>query len=322
MKKLLFISITFLGLVMMASCLNQIDEPKESDSSKAIVVNSIDYDPLIISLQSLNDSLIAQSQIRFKASNIHSRGFWDKFKKWWKKACTVVCADLKGAYEGGKEHLKNNGLTGLLDAAITTGIAASETANNEYEKTNNIIEDAGQDYSIISIDSILLAYSNVNADLNLYNQELTRNKQINILIPEDYIKCAQVGVFHNASLRLLLTKAPLEKKLEDGLTSEQLTLLQSKTFRDSYDQIISGIKSFNLDYYIENPKKTEKVIQLFIQAIKEYPNELEDINVLVNNYISLIEKDRGITPQEKTVVYAALSTASYSAYFWAEMMNE
>lgn len=161
-----------------------------------------------------------------------------------------------------------------------------------------------------------LAYVNAKLNDNLRTKECLECSVIDINLPQKYMTSKDVGVLHNVTLRIIEEDLPLEYKLEDGLTKDEIRMLQSDEFVEKYNYSLNHPKVFSIDYMSENITKEDKIIQLFLEVFQEYPSDMEDINYLINKYIELIESDAQITELQKEAVYFALSTAAYSTNYW------
>ena len=165
-------------------------------------------------------------------------------------------------------------------------------------------------------EKVELAYINAKLNSELVENERKCCPQIKLNIPSKYENCYKAGIYHNVSLRLLVEDTHLEYRLDDALSTEEISVLHSTNVTTEFDKFMSDSNLYSLEYYIQNKSKATRVIKLFIQALEEYPEDMEDINYLINRYIELIEADRRITDLDKEFVYSSLSTAAYSVSYW------
>ena len=310
MKKFLFVLSLLLIAISFYSCQN--DEDLQNTLNLEYSSVSLDSDPLIANLKNLNDSLL-QSKDSIDESRSIS-GFFKNLKQ-----LAVIYADIKGAIEGAKLGFKWGKGHGLLSSlagsavfaavmsAMYSAMAAITNSSSNMEQVN------------INFDQerVELAYVNSVLRQDLVSNELERCSKVKINIPQKNCKDYEAGIHHNITLRLILNEGDLYNyNLEDALSYTELQTLHSREYMNSYKTAYTNPEVFSLSYEVENPSKEDKVIQLFLDAYKDYVDNLDDVNDLINNYISIIEKDTNITDEEKSAVYSALSPAAFSSNYW------
>lgn len=300
MRQILFIIIGLAIFLLIISYSSNEQPILKSSENMGLVEDSFENDPLIVNLKSLNDSLISQT-------HHESRGLFS-FLKVLNELC-VIAADVKGAVDGAKWGGSMLGVPGAVLGSVVVGATYSAMAGLCLD-SRACVENK------ISQKQIELAYVNAKLNDELIQNEQTENSSIMINIPSGYQSSLDAGVYHNITLKIIDEDLPLEYGLEDGLTSDELSMLHSDDFTDKYNYSLNNPQVFSIDYMCENPTKEDRIIQLFLQAYQEYPAELEDVGYLINRYIELIEKDSQITDLQKGVVYSALSTAAYSTNYW------
>lgn len=55
---------------------------------------------------------------------------------------------------------------------------------------------------------------------------------------------------------------------------------------------------------------------MYLSLYIEFPENLDDIVIIINNYIDIIEKNNEFTSNEKTIIYSALIVSLYSPQLW------
>ncbi len=317
MKKLLFFSFTVVAIIAgFTACTSQ-DEP-EANVTEVSAVSSLENDPLLIKLQALNDSLIAQSQLQ--SMSPESRSIWSKFKEWWKKSVKTITADLNGALKGASVGFSIGGGIGASIGGIIVGTAYSLEYNLRGEQTGSI-EGLTTKKTLIQQDSVEHALASSYLIPSLMSNERERCKTANIKLPSNHVKSFETGLRHNVSLRQLMDKEELPYTLEDAANGDEemiyaFRLMHGPKFKEYYSTPVSivGLPTVNRI----NPTRTEKVVYLFAEALKDYPNNLDDIKTLIDSYISEIEKDETYADAEKSILYSVFSTAVCSAHLWYE----
>ncbi|MBD5300877.1 MAG: hypothetical protein HDS17_05350 [Bacteroides sp.] len=305
MKQILFIIIGVVNLLLITSCSNN-EQPLENIENIGVVESPFESDTLIVKLKSLNDSLISQS-------HHESRGLFS-FLRILDELC-IIAADVKGAVDGAKWGGSVLGVPGAVLGSVVVGATYSAMAGLCMD-SRSCVENK------IKQKQIELAYVNATLNDELIQNERTENSSMTINIPVEYKSSLDAGVYHNITLKIIDEELPLEYALEDGLTSEELSMLHSDEFTSKYNYSINNPEVFSIDYMCANPNKEDKIIQLFLQAYQEYPSELGDLEYLINRYIDLIESDSQITDLQKSAVYSALSTAAYSTNYWYNKIKQ
>ncbi|MDE5829649.1 MAG: hypothetical protein K2H48_06650 [Duncaniella sp.] len=314
MKKILYVMIATIAIIWLNSC-SQLNEPVPADEVIETQVGSLENDPLIANLIALNDSLLVDSQIR----DMQSRGFWSKFKSWWRRSCNIIVADINGCLKGAGVGFTLGGHVGATVGGVVVGTAYSlETWKKETKEVDNSVQVS---LKPIEAEVVELAYANVKLNSKLIEKERSESSDVRLAIPTRYKASYETGLYHNASLRLLVDEAKLGYTIEEAFTEEEYQVLSMPKFKTLYNEYLKESKLYDIDYYIENPDKSDRIIQLFIQALTEYPSEHEDVTYLIYSYIQLIEQDDQISESQKEIVYSCLSTAAYSLHFWEEKLE-
>ena len=137
--------------------------------------------------------------------------------------------------------------------------------------------------------------------------------------------------YTNPSPQATIIKNPLEPV--DGWTppvlsdkSKILSVLNGKDLKNDIDKqldIIDGSISngqFNVDKYIkENPignEKVENAIKEYFKLFTTYPENVDDLIKITNDYVEIIESSNEFTDDEKAMIYAGLMVSIYSPQIW------
>lgn len=190
----------------------------------------LDNDSLIINLKNLNDSLILETQIN------EGRGFRDFFR--FLNGIAIVAADIKGVVDGAKW---GGSILGIPGAIVGAGVVGATYSTLAYLSC-----DTRSSECYISKEKMELAYVNAKLNDNLRTKECLECSVIDINLPQKYMTSKDVGVLHNVTLRIIEEDLPLEYKLEDGLTKDEIRMLQSDEFVEKYNYSLNHPKVFPL----------------------------------------------------------------------------
>ncbi len=310
MRKIIILIIACITIGCIASCTNEKDMPKVENIET--LESNFANDPLIINLIAFNDSIISNSQLNY----LESRSFWSKFKGIIKKVFTVVAADVIGFATGA------GAASTICPVAspIIGGIVSVGCSVNAY-KISDLPSNANGPKFHFGQRDVELAYVNARMDEELVRKEIRRCPQLKINIPKKYEECYRAGIYHNVSIRLMLEKAPLRYTIYDYFNEEVINALSTPEFGEMFEETMTYASHFSLQYYAENSSKVLRVIELFLDALEEYPEDFDDVNYLINSYIEIIEKDQSITESDKEAVYSSLSTAAFSLSYWGSSLD-
>lgn len=98
--------------------------------------------------------------------------------------------------------------------------------------------------------------------------------------------------------------------------------VDSKLVKRQMDIINSSISNgqFDVDKYIRaNPignEKVENVIKEYFKLFTTYPENVDDLVKITNDYIEIIESGNEFTEDEKAMIYAGLMVSIYSPQIW------
>lgn len=295
MKKILLL-ISLIS-ILITSCTSE--EPVMSDLTKPQDTEfvSLKNDSTIILLSNLNDSLIS--------NNSQSRGFWSVFKR----VCKIAFADIKGAVTGFKLG-GTFGPTGAWIGATVVGIGSSASAYNDSRAP-----------SFVRQSDIEAAYTLTVCDPNFESNKALIGERVKIDIPIEHVSSVELGKIHNLTLNTLKKEDLSTIQVENGFTKEELSVIHSDKFQSEYSNYMNNSSSFELEYILSSPTKEEYIIQLFLDLYKNYPNDIQDVNYIINEYIHIIEQDPTITNDEKNIIYTAIAMAGYSTDYWDQTMN-
>lgn len=262
-------------------------------------------DELILSLENLNDSIIATKP--------QSRGIL--------RFLAVSSADMIGAWELGKIGATIGStcspgygtLVGGGIGAVIGGVGASYVA---YRSTCSIV--VPYNYNL---QAVAFEYANIKESINA-NEFF--DKQIKLDFPKKNEEAFLVGVEHNLILDALRDGSAITRnnpiKIENGtqvLSEVEVQVLNSPDYIDRYNLVMQSVSTLDVEKYIsENNTTGSQVIKLFMDVYNQYPETIDDVNLIINEYISKIESSTSLTDDEKQLIYNALAVAAYSFQYW------
>lgn len=292
-KLLLLLSIISLSLV---SCNNE--ETLDTATLQTETPASYDNDPTIIQLKGLNENLMSVHQ--------ESRGFWSFLKK----ICTIAYADAKGAFSGfGIGSMF--GPAGSWIGAGVVGVGASINKGIEVFSAN--LSPLTQ---IVTRHDVEAAYALAKSSNIIYNPTVLGNR-VNINIPRKYSKAIDLGKTHNMALHNYFTQDLSNVDIYNVLSEDEVEIIHSNSFTYNYDSYMKSHESYDLDFAIANDfHKADRIVKLFFELYNSYPENMDDVNYIINEYIKVIESDKSISDVEKQSIYVAFAVTAYSSDYW------
>lgn len=325
MKKIMFLfSMMFAIMLAMSSC-----SAEETELSETIAVNQINS-LTIKKLQEYNEVMMAQKP--------HTRAI--NGKGW------IACADVYGAIRGmidGRNFASVIGLAtgGVGSVATIVGCGILHGALSSYHVYRSF-----NGYPVKTDDffnySLNLINQNVKSDtMNFYKRYVYEPKLQGIKLPSKFKDLQAVGYMHN---QLILgydyanpsPQAAMVKKHLDPLDNwtpptlsdktKILSVLNGKDFKSEVDKEMVILNSFvrngqfDVDNYMKaNPigdVKVENAIKEYFKLFTTYPENVDDLVKITNDYIEIIETGNDFTEDEKAMIYAGLMVSIYSPQIW------
>ena len=325
MKKIMFLfSMMFTIMLAMSSC-----SAEETELSETIAVNQINS-LTIKKLQEYNEVMMAQKP--------HTRAI--NGKGW------IACADVYGAIRGMKDGRKlaaivglTTGGTGSIATIVGCGILRGALSSYEVYRSLNRFPVKTDDFFNYSLN---LINQNVKSDtMNFYRRYVYEPKLQGIKLPSKFKDLQAVGYMHN---QLILgydyanpsPQAAMVKKHLDPLDNwtpptlsdktKILSVLNGKDFKSEVDKEMVILNSFvkngqfDVDNYMKaNPigdVKVENAIKEYFKLFTTYPENVDDLVKITNDYIEIIETGNEFTEDEKAMIYAGLMVSIYSPQIW------
>lgn len=325
MKKNIFLfSMMFTIMLAMSSC-----SAEETELSGTIAVNQINS-LTIKKLQEYNEVMMAQKP--------HTRAI--NGKGW------IACADVYGAIRGMNAGRKlaaivglTTGGTGSIATIVGCGILRGALSSYQVYRSLNRFPVKTDDFFNYSLN---LINQNVKSDtMNFYRRYVYEPKLQGIKLPSKFKDLQAVGYMHN---QLILgydyanpsPQAAMVKKHLDPLDNwtpptlsdktKILSVLNGKDFKSEVDKEMVILNSFvrngqfDVDNYMKaNPigdVKVENAINEYFKLFTTYPENVDDLVKITNDYIEIIETGNEFTEDEKAMIYAGLMVSIYSPQIW------
>lgn len=325
MKKIMFLfSMMFTIMLAMSSC-----SAEETELSETIAVNQINS-LTIKKLQEYNEVLMAQKP--------HTRAINGKGR--------IACADIFGAIRGIRTGRKlativglTTGGTGSVATIVGCGILRGALSSYQVYRSLNRFSVKTDDFFNYSLN---LINQNVKSDtMNFYRRYVYEPKLQGIKLPSKFKDLQAVGYMHN---QLILgydyanpsPQAAMVKKHLDPLDNwtpptlsdktKILSVLNGKDFKSEVDKEMVILNSFvrngqfDVDNYMKaNPigdVKVENAIKEYFKLFTTYPENVDDLVKITNDYIEIIETGNEFTEDEKAMIYAGLMVSIYSPQIW------
>ena len=325
MKKIMFLfSMMFTIMLAMSSC-----SAEETELSETIAVNQINS-LTIKKLQEYNQVMMAQKP--------QTRAV--KGKGW------IACADVYGAIRGMNDGSKfasmiglATGGTGSIATIVGCGILRGALSSYQVYLSLNRFPVKTDDFFNYSLN---LINQNVKSDtMNFYRRYVYEPKLQGIKLPSKFKDLQAVGYMHN---QLILgydyanpsPQAAMVKKHLDPLDNwtpptlsdktKILSVLNGKDFKSEVDKEMVILNSFvrngqfDVDNYMKaNPigdVKVENAIKEYFKLFTTYPENVDDLVKITNDYIEIIETGNEFTEDEKAMIYAGLMVSIYSPQIW------
>lgn len=301
----------------LLSCSNEINIEKEN--------GKIQKAKVITDLEKVNQELLS-------TVNTVSRGphGWSK-----KEKLEVVCADLAGAWKGGKmglrfgskvglgigsPHLVGGGfaaLGALIGGAWSSWKKAPTRASinnyDDFEKIQDACKILVTKDFFINENTIILKNEDANKKINIAS-EIVRKSRLDE-------KSLRIAKMHNIILSTLDGSITLDREKQSNPEEDKLKylILNSKEFIDS-----CKVVGFEAQQKLSNTSNdiTTKIISLFNNIVEEYGTKTDDIAFIIGKYMEVIENTTELTNGQKQSIKYGLATGLYSSNYWENRYNE
>lgn len=286
MKKILLF---FCGLFMLTACSSE--EPIVEASADLMAQES----EVITALKAYNATIEPGQDSRL----------FGRFGHW----CAVGTADVLGAYR----LAQVGGFIGAMGGPIGAGIGASVGA---------IVGGVGASYGANALlssacpppDDILKR--TVLVYLTYKDMPIIGDPDLDIRYPsKSKARALSAGVLHNAMMKSLEESSDVRAS-DVELNEYERSVLTSSDFQKMFVQMVSSADS--PERLAENTD-ADKIMNLFIEAVKKAESDKIVVCGIVNDYIQIVEDKSVLDEEERSQVYSALSVGAYSCKYWTEV---
>lgn len=98
----------------------------------------------------------------------------------------------------------------------------------------------------------------------------------------------------------------------------QLTILDSEELQTECKTIARDIINGQGD---NNNSTVDKILELFEDVLKQYPEESKDVAFVIGKYTEIIDQSDELTEEEKMVLKSTFATALCSSKYWEDNMQ-
>lgn len=232
----------------------------------------------------------------------------------------VVSSDIIGGYSGGCAGAKVGAIIG--HPHVGAAIGAVVVGGYSSYKAHRILSDAyatrGVEKNNISLKPMEVAAAYVPA---LENEAVIKdNYPTQIKLDNLDKKDIEIGAKHNAILKNLETNNFNKEKILQYLSKEELQILSSKELEDEMENTVEKtIESSLKGEYIKTDGNDTpaKVMNLFFEIFEKYPDNVDDVQFIINKYIEAVKNTEEISEADKEIIYQALSIGASSYEYWS-----
>lgn len=213
----------------------------------------------------------------------------------------------------------SSGVVGVFPVAITSGsfyglfkgVSASREKHNECSGysviPNNLLFQRTLE-AIVADRATQVMTSSGEALLDYGTNPIVDGS---ILLPEGYSVCEEVARSHNSVLsRMMSGETSISYNYEDYLTDSEISIIESQDF---YDYFCSG----NTLVHLSEDTLAGQIVALFFEAFEDAVGDIDDLDDLVNNYISSLENAGSfLSDQDHYSLYTTFVVLSFSMRYW------
>ena len=277
------------GLLMLSAC-STVDSPIEYGESSSQQYASIE------ALQAYNDEIVQTPDNR-------GIGHW----------CAVGTADVLGAYRLARIGVSigsifgpNGAAAGLIVGGVIGGVGGSYGAN--------------------SVLSAAPRHNSKDVYLNSLNAYVTLTQQSSK--PTDWgLRCPDeikddvlaFGQYHNVILEQIMNKFennPDEEQIMKNFQGRAFDFLRDDEYIQAYYDFYKQSAEIFHTQEVSFDDESGQIMKLFVEAIVKAPNEVQSVQMIVNDYIDIIERKSSLSLEERKILYCSFSTAEASSNYW------
>lgn len=298
MKKLNSYIVLLLCAILL-SCTENVDNNNALQRENSKVIEN---------LSSFNDSLMLSSR--------HTRVSTRRLLYY----LSVASADAGGAYSGGQAGLKVGTLIG--QPHIGAAIGAVCCGGYASYMCHRLLSDANVTRGVSTSNTKLKAMDIAAAYAPILSEGeiIEKNRTDNIYLNDLSVDIKDIGAKHNLLLSNLQTNHFEKQSVEKNLTSEELCILNSDEFEIEMDSTVNQLQMSMQDgkvVQISGKDIPAKVMNLFFEIFTNYPNDENDIGMVVSRYLKEIDLDASFSELDRILIRQALSVAVSSFEYWS-----
>lgn len=299
MKKTV-LSVILIMLCIFTSCQSDsmLDEPQISISETTSEDASFASSLLITNLENFNDSLLQSNNLMTTRS-----------LSGWKRRIAIAAADAMGAWQGLQIGMEVGSLLGPTGATVggllggfVCGAGASFAAEAGTRSSNTV-----------NIADVIAAAAKMKESTSIQTLQSMMPQIVILNIPSDKKHLQIMGPEHNVVLDNL-RKRNLSFNEESVFTLEELYVLKNTKFRSTFAMITSGKSYQNPQYTVSN-----RVMQLYVNALNNSSNSCSDVKVISNRYINEVYTSGELTDNEIDGVISSISVLASSVEYWSDI---
>lgn len=107
------------------------------------------------------------------------------------------------------------------------------------------------------------------------------------------------------------TNVPPLAKNESSKLISALEIVNQELMNDT-----TKVQTRSWDQGDGNDSNVDKILELFEDVLKQYPEESKDVAFVIDKYIEIIDQSDELTKDEKMVLKPAFAVVLYSTKFW------
>ncbi len=342
MSKINALIFTFFFFLLVSAC-------SDSNSNNEIDNTSLTANNTLAELSSFNQTLLDKKN----QSMAMRSDWWRSFKRGLVVSSADIMgvgagvstiqgvASVAGLATGGSGYVVTCAVAGAICGAGGSIAAYDALSNATFVDQSDGNEKVS--FASLTDDEYIDFYTSntlgKTPDNYEYNYILSKIK-----IPTEFESLKRVGEDHNNIIKLSFQLANSKMRsdylsLRSGIINdvtipevspevlETITeIVYNKEFKTGKKNITSSIEESATSNQIDpniffkkyplQSKRVEDALKMYLSLYIEFPENLDDIVIIINNYIDIIEKNNEFTSNEKTIIYSALIVSLYSPQLW------
>lgn len=258
---------------------------------------------------------------------------------------TVAANDIQGAVAGVLAGKTIAGIAGLASGGtgsavvivglgLINGAAASYTAYKRHSCTYAVEAPEFFEFAKNIVDARFTKEA-VDSSLLVKDQPFTGGDESSeqtfkkIDLPEEYSYLRTLGADHNAILLAANVDGDLstcESVRVHGLQQVQIkqeekddfdNAVNSPEFEECFNATMNDILEGKCLSSLEAcPERVKQALQSYLDLFQTYPENVDELVKIANDYIKIIEENNEFTKDEKDLIYAGIMISVYSPQLW------